>query len=114
MLTLTILQAFESVVPSERTRINIKINDTSIRLFAPTHKGALLPYIEELEFSTVIEGNSPNMSMNLGIPSFSLLLIDDLTRNEGDVTPARTSSAAHGVPFWKVSVCTYRPWGQSW
>ncbi|PIL24008.1 hypothetical protein GSI_13759 [Ganoderma sinense ZZ0214-1] len=94
--------AFESVVPSERTRINVKVNDTSIRLFAPTHKGALLSYIEELEFSTVIEGNSPNMSMNLGIPSVSLLLIDDLTNNEGDVTPARTSSAAHGVPFWKA------------
>ncbi|TBU50794.1 hypothetical protein BD309DRAFT_907025 [Dichomitus squalens] len=94
--------AFESVVPSERTRVNVKVHDTSIRVFAPTHKGALLPYIGELEFSTVIEGNSPNMSMNLGVPSFSLLCIDDLSSQDGDVTPARASSASHGVPFWKA------------
>ncbi|KAI1795867.1 hypothetical protein LXA43DRAFT_989826 [Ganoderma leucocontextum] len=94
--------AFESVVPSERTRVNVKVHDTSIRLFAPTHKGALLPYIGELEFATVIEGNSHNMSMSLGVPSLSLLLIDDLASNDGDVTPARASSAAHGVPFWKA------------
>ena len=82
--------------------MNVKVHDTSIRLFAPTHKGALLPYIGELEFSTVIEGNSPNMSLNLGLPSFSLLFIDDLTNDDGDVTPARASAASHGVPYWKV------------
>lgn len=103
-LTTTVLQAFESVVPSERTQVNVKVHDTSIRLYAPTHKGALLSYIEELEFSTVIEGNSPIISMNLGVPSFSLLLVDDLTSNDGDVTPARASSTAHGVSFWKVNM----------
>ncbi|KAI0709250.1 hypothetical protein C8Q76DRAFT_654887 [Earliella scabrosa] len=93
--------AFESVVPSERTRVNVKINDTSIRLFAPTHKGALLPYIGELEFSTVIEGNSPQKAMNLSLSSFTLLLIDELTSNaEESGTPARTS-ASQGVAFWK-------------
>lgn len=96
------IQAFESVVPSERTRINVKVHDTSIRLFAPTHKGALLPHIGELEFSTVIEGNTPVMAMNLAVPTFSLLLIDDLSSNgEEPSTPRRSSSS--GVAFWKVS-----------
>lgn len=90
-------------MPSERTRVNVKIHDTSIRLYAPTHKGALLPYIGELELSTVIEGNSPTMSLNLSLPAFSLLLIDDLSTNAEDAgTPARANFAS-GVGFWKVS-----------
>ncbi|RPD66149.1 hypothetical protein L227DRAFT_488798, partial [Lentinus tigrinus ALCF2SS1-6] len=93
--------AFESVVPSERTRINVKVHDTSIRLYAPTHKGALLPYIGELELSTVIEGNSPTMSLTLSLPAFSLLLIDDLSSNdEESSTPARITTTS-GVGFWK-------------
>ncbi|KAI0748137.1 hypothetical protein C8Q80DRAFT_1120684 [Daedaleopsis nitida] len=92
--------AFESVVPSERTRVNVKVHDTSIRLFAPTHRGALLPYIGELEFSTVIEGNSPIMSMNLSLPAFYLLLIDDQMSNADEAGTPKTS-AAHGVALWK-------------
>ncbi|KAI0336552.1 hypothetical protein GY45DRAFT_1291461 [Cubamyces sp. BRFM 1775] len=94
--------AFESVVPSERTRINVKIVDTSIRLLAPSHPGALVPYIGELDFSTVIEGNSPVFSINLSIPSLALLLVDDVSSfpEESD-TATRTHSAAHGVAFWK-------------
>ncbi|KAI0807392.1 hypothetical protein C8Q74DRAFT_59220 [Fomes fomentarius] len=93
--------AFESVVPSERTRVNVKIHDTSIRLLAPTHKGALLPYIGELDLSTVIEGNSPNLSLNLALPSFSLLLIDDLTSNADEASTPSRSSSSRGVAFWK-------------
>ncbi|KAI0721077.1 hypothetical protein C8T65DRAFT_601842 [Cerioporus squamosus] len=95
--------AFESVVPSERTRVHVKIHDTSLRLYAPTHKGALLPYIGELELSTVIEGNSSTMSLNLSLPAFSLLLIDDLSTNafaEESSTPARTNVAS-GINYWK-------------
>ena len=92
-------------MPSERTRVNIKVHDTSIRLYAPTHKGALLPYIGELELATVIEGSSPTMSLNLSLPAFSLLLIDDLSTNaEESSTPARITSTS-GVGYWKVCVC---------
>ncbi|KAH9946106.1 uncharacterized protein BXZ73DRAFT_86295 [Epithele typhae] len=92
--------AFESVVPSERTRINLKVHDTSIRLFAPTHKGALLPYIEEAELSTVIEGNAPTVSMNLSVTSFLLLFIDDLSGNQDEPgTPRRPTGS--GVTYWK-------------
>ncbi|RDX56759.1 hypothetical protein OH76DRAFT_1395891 [Lentinus brumalis] len=93
--------AFESVVPSERTRVHVKIHDTSVRLYAPTHKGALLPYIGELELSTVIEGNSPTMSLNLSLPAFSLLLIDDLSTNAEETGTSARANFASGVGFWK-------------
>ncbi|KAI0780919.1 hypothetical protein BD413DRAFT_660017 [Trametes elegans] len=94
--------AFESVVPTERTRITVKVIDTSIRLLAPSHPGALVPYIGELDFSTVIEGNSPSTSMNLAVPSLAILLIDDTT-SAPDETDAsgRPQTAEHGVSFWK-------------
>ena len=81
--------------------MNVKIHDTSIRLFAPVHKGALLPYIGELEFSTVIEGNSPILALNLSVPMFSLLFLDDATgASEEPSTPRR--SVISGIPFWQV------------
>ncbi|KAI0670368.1 hypothetical protein C8Q78DRAFT_1035864 [Trametes maxima] len=96
--------AFESVVPSERTRVNVKVVDTSIRLLAPSHPGAVVPYIGELDFSTVIEGNSPTTSLNLSIPALALLLIDDLASTAEDTdAPSRSQGAMHGVAFWKLS-----------
>ncbi|KAH9854243.1 hypothetical protein C2E23DRAFT_754086 [Lenzites betulinus] len=94
--------AFESVVPSERTRVNVKVVDTSIRLLAPSHPGAVVPYIGELDFSTVIEGNSPTSTMNLSIPALALLLVDDVSgsHDESD-TPVRVDLGKQGVGFWK-------------
>ncbi|EIW60338.1 uncharacterized protein TRAVEDRAFT_63914 [Trametes versicolor FP-101664 SS1] len=94
--------AFESVVPSERTRVNVKVLDTSIRLLAPSHPGAVVPYIGELDFSTVIEGNSPTSTINLAIPALSLLLIDDISSSPEDSDASgRAHATAHGVGFWK-------------
>ncbi|KAI9064447.1 hypothetical protein FKP32DRAFT_1685733 [Trametes sanguinea] len=94
--------AFESVVPSERTKVNLKILDTSIRLLAPSHPGAVVPYIGELDFSTVLEGNSSTTTINLSLPTFALLLIDDLsTSPEDSEEGTRTHSSASGVAFWK-------------
>ncbi|KAI0647065.1 hypothetical protein C8Q79DRAFT_1009211 [Trametes meyenii] len=96
--------AFESVVPSERTRVNVKVMDTSIRLLAPSHPGAIVPYIGELDFSTVIEGNSPTTSLNLSIPALALLLIDDLASTPEDTeTPSRSQGTMHGAAYWKLS-----------
>ncbi|KAI0362114.1 hypothetical protein OH77DRAFT_20625 [Trametes cingulata] len=96
--------AFESVVPSERTKVNVKVVDTSIRLLAPAYPGAILPYIGELDFSTVIEGSSPTTSMNLSIPALAVLLIDDASSSPEDAeTPSRPQGTAHGVAFWKLA-----------
>ncbi|KAL7283400.1 hypothetical protein ACG7TL_002830 [Trametes sanguinea] len=89
--------AFESVVPSERTKVNLKILDTSIRLLAPSHPGAVVPYIGELDFSTVLEGNSSTTTMNLSVPTLALLLIDDLSTFPDDSEEGtRTHSSASG------------------
>ncbi|KZT26471.1 hypothetical protein NEOLEDRAFT_1177476 [Neolentinus lepideus HHB14362 ss-1] len=69
--------AFESVVPSERTRVSIKVLDGSVRLWAPTHPGALVMYMGETEFDTDIIGGSPHMAFRLAVPSLSLFMIDD-------------------------------------
>ncbi|KAI0374905.1 hypothetical protein BV20DRAFT_1032957 [Pilatotrama ljubarskyi] len=96
--------AFESVVPSERTRINVKMVDTSIRLLAPSHPGAIVPYIGELDFSTVIEGSSPTTSMSLSIPSMALLLIDDVSGPpEQSEAPSHPQHTIQGVAFWKLA-----------
>ncbi|KAI0831319.1 hypothetical protein BC628DRAFT_1312257 [Trametes gibbosa] len=94
--------AFESVVPSERTRVNVKIVDTSVRLLAPSHPGAVVPYIGELDFSTLIEGNSSTSTMNLSIPALALLLADDISSShEAPDTPVHVDSSTQGVGFWK-------------
>ncbi|KAI8998625.1 hypothetical protein BD414DRAFT_453550 [Trametes punicea] len=95
---------FESVVPSERTRVNIRLVDTSIRLLASSHPGALVPYIGELDFTTVIEGNSSTTSMNVSVPSLALLLIDDAsTPPEHPDASDRIQATADGIAFWKSS-----------
>ncbi|OCH92227.1 hypothetical protein OBBRIDRAFT_869049 [Obba rivulosa] len=80
---------FESVVPSERTRVSLKLADTSVRIMAARHPGALVSYFGELDFSTDIVGDSPEMEFNCGIASLSLYFLDDLKVLAEDSTPAK-------------------------
>lgn len=45
-------QAFEDVVPSEVTRISLRLEDTSIHVAAPTHPGAIVLSIGQLSLAT--------------------------------------------------------------
>jgi autophagy-related protein 2 len=98
------MQAFESVIPSERTRVAVKVMDGSIRALAPSHPGAVVLYVGELDFATDIVGDSPEMSFHLSIPSISLLLIDNLlsVNESAAMKPPRTHSASEGIGHWKV------------
>lgn len=98
------MQAFESVIPSERTRVAIKIIDGSIRCLAPSHPGAIVLYVDELDFATNIVGDSPEMSFHLLIPAISLLLVDDLLalNESAAMKQPRTHSASGGIMHWKV------------
>ncbi|KAG5650892.1 hypothetical protein H0H81_010636 [Sphagnurus paluster] len=87
---------FESVVPSERTRIFIKICDGAIRVLAPNHRGAVVVHIDELEFATDVVGDSPDTSFRLFIPALALLAVDDLA-NEAE----KGSLSGNGVALWK-------------
>ncbi|OBZ75363.1 Autophagy-related protein 2 [Grifola frondosa] len=96
--------AFESVVPSERTRISVKVVDSSIRAFAPICPGVLVPYIGELDFSTVIEGNSTETSFHLSVPTLSLLLIDDIStvpENPQATKASHSLTGLNGLAHWK-------------
>jgi autophagy-related protein 2 len=95
--------AFESVIPSERTRVSVKITDGSIRGLAPTHPGAAVLYIGELGFTTDIVGDSPEFSFHLSVPSISVLFIDSLpSPHDGAGTKqAQAASVSGGISHWK-------------
>lgn len=92
-----ITQAFESVIPSERTRVSLKIMDGSIRALAPIHPGALVVYVGELEFHTDIIGDSLESSFHLLAPAASVLLLDDVPAAE-----VKAPTATLGIAHWKV------------
>lgn len=96
---------FESVVPSERTQIFVKVVDSSIQLLAPSYPGAVVSHIQELEFSTVLSGSLPVLSLSLNVPSFSLWLIDDvgtMAQLSSTADDVRSASASSGSSIWKV------------
>lgn len=89
---------FESVIPSERTTVSVRILDGSIRLFAPNHLGALTAYIGELDFLTNVVGDSPEMSFQVVISELAFLAID------ADMTHARDNiNSLKGVGYWKAA-----------
>ncbi|KAF8892528.1 hypothetical protein BD779DRAFT_1610102 [Infundibulicybe gibba] len=91
--------AFEAVIPSERTVLSLKLSEGSVRAFAPSHPGAVVLYIGDMEFSTEIIGNAPESLFCVSMPAISLLAVDDAREcaNTGD------TSVRPGVPFWKGS-----------
>ena len=91
------------MIPSERTQVVIKIMDSSIRGLAPTHPGALVLYIGELDFATDIVGDSPQFSFHLLVLSISVLFVDCLSGTHGIGTKqTQASPVAGGSTYWKV------------
>lgn len=86
---------FESVVPTERTTISLKILDVSLRLLGPSHPGCLVAHIGDLAFSTVLTGNSPKTSFKVSVPALTLLAADEQL-------PELPSVPVSGVLHWKV------------
>ncbi|KAL0946599.1 hypothetical protein HGRIS_012798 [Hohenbuehelia grisea] len=90
--------AFESVIPSERTRITLKIMNGSVRALAPNNPGSIVLYLGDLGFSTVIEGSSADTTFKLDTTSTAILVVDDLS----SCTPNFESpSPLEGVLFWR-------------
>ncbi|KAH7922102.1 putative peripheral membrane protein [Leucogyrophana mollusca] len=93
---------FESVVPSERTRIAICIMDSSIKATASRHSGAAVLHIGATDLSTELVGNSTELGFKLSIPSISLLFVDslsDVSEDNGIDTAKRRGSDNLGI--WK-------------
>ncbi|KAH8107055.1 hypothetical protein BXZ70DRAFT_271252 [Cristinia sonorae] len=92
--------AFESVVPSERTHISVKVTDTSIRAFGLNSTGSVVLYLGETELATTIVGNSPQTSLRLGVMSVSLYLTDDIGTLSDTGNPGLRGSNVGGM-LWK-------------
>ncbi|KAF9246321.1 hypothetical protein BU15DRAFT_70422 [Melanogaster broomeanus] len=93
---------FESVVPSECTRLAVAVVDVSVHVRAPEYPGAAVLHLGETNFSTELVGNSPESTFRLDVPSLHFLLIDSIPdAMESAKTPQ--GPAGHGVSFWKDS-----------
>ncbi|TRM57600.1 hypothetical protein BD626DRAFT_514419 [Schizophyllum amplum] len=88
--------AFESVPPSERTRVSVQVMDGSLRLFAPKHPGAAVVHLGEVGFSTEIV-DSPETSFNMSVPALTLFYLDDLA----DVSESTYQRG--GAVYWKAA-----------
>ncbi|KAJ3517183.1 hypothetical protein NLJ89_g671 [Agrocybe chaxingu] len=88
---------FESVIPSDRTRISVKTIDGSICVFGPKHPGALVLYLRELEFLTDVVGGARESSFQVNAPGFSLLALDDVGQQE---SAADSSRSLRGITAW--------------
>ncbi|KIJ16946.1 hypothetical protein PAXINDRAFT_162541 [Paxillus involutus ATCC 200175] len=93
---------FESVVPSECTRLAVAVVDVSVHVRAPEYSGAAVLHLGEANFSTELVGNSCESAFKLGVSSLHFLLIDSI---QDAMESAETSRASvgHGVGFWKSS-----------
>ncbi|OSX65316.1 hypothetical protein POSPLADRAFT_1134429 [Postia placenta MAD-698-R-SB12] len=96
--------AFESVVPSERTKVAVTIIDSSLRLLSPSHPGALVAHIGEMDFSTTLVGNSAETSFHLEVPALSIFLVDDLSAVSEHLDSTRkgqSHTTPIGIAYWK-------------
>lgn len=99
------VQVFESVVPSECTRLTVGVVDVSIHARAPGYPGAMALHLGEAEFSTELVGNSPESTFGLSISSSHIFLVDSIEDAIESIGTSR-SFPGRGVDFWKVS---FRP-----
>ncbi|KAJ6502482.1 hypothetical protein C8R45DRAFT_818480 [Mycena sanguinolenta] len=90
--------AFEAVIPTERTHLSLKVLDGSIRILASNHPGALLIHAGALDFSTSVDGDSPDSTIRLSVPELAVLMIDNLA----DVVDPDAHDTS-GVRFWRKS-----------
>ncbi|KAF9227681.1 hypothetical protein BS17DRAFT_774146 [Gyrodon lividus] len=93
---------FESVVPSECTRLAVAVIDVSVHVTAPKYPGAAVLHLGEANFSTELVGNSPESAFRLGVSSLHFLLVDSI-QDVMESAETLRGPAGHGVGFWKDS-----------
>lgn len=92
------MQTFESVIPSDRTRISVKVLDGSIRLLAPKYPGSIVFHLGELDFSTDVVDDSRGSSFNINALALAILAIDNIQDQF-----SLDSRSGQGVSIWIVS-----------
>ena len=86
-------------MPTECTRVALRIVDGSIAAFTPNYPGCLVVHLGDLEFGTTLIGGSPDVAFRVSIPSLSLLLID----NKAEIQLPGSGSSRTGSNYWKAS-----------
>ena len=97
----TRLQVFESVVPSECTRLTVGAVDISVYLRAMDHPGAAVLHLDEIEFSTELAGNSSESAFKLSVLSSHFFLVDSI-QDAFESTGIIRSPFGGGLDSWKV------------
>jgi autophagy-related protein 2 len=90
------------VIPSERTKLFLKVMDGSVRAATSSHPGALVIHLGDLEFSTNIVGASPEKSFHLSVSTMSSLFLDDAIIDSVATNLSSNANPLGGVPYWKV------------
>ena len=93
------MKAFESVVPSERTKLSVKITDGSLRAFAPSHLGALVVHLADFSFSTDLVGGAEELALVVNIHALNIMFTDNSSLSEDQV---KSSTSQDTLSYWKV------------
>lgn len=89
---------FEDVVPSEVTRISLKLYDCSLHVATPTVPGALLLVLGAVDVRTEIISDADESILDVGLDQVDLLAIDDRA------AAAALSTGYHKtLEAWRVS-----------
>ncbi|EJD44143.1 hypothetical protein AURDEDRAFT_185172 [Auricularia subglabra TFB-10046 SS5] len=75
---------FEAVVPTERTRISIKIIDGSVHVVAAGHDGAVALALTDMELATELLGDSPDIALTIDAGELALFAVDDMAADVPD------------------------------
>ncbi|KAF8447739.1 hypothetical protein L210DRAFT_3527080 [Boletus edulis BED1] len=93
---------FESVVPSECTRLTVGVVDVSVHLRTLGHPGGAVLHLGEAEFSTELVGDSSESAFKLWVSSSHLFLVDSI-EDALELTGKTQSPNDISVEFWKNS-----------
>lgn len=96
-----LFQAFEQVVPTERTVIHANIKDGSINVLPPNHPGGLVLNLEDISVNTELVNGSPDVSVGLLAKSLNVLLLDDVAAPPPENLKDR--DVDRGFQHWVVS-----------
>lgn len=102
-----LLQAFETVVPNELTRIRLRITDVSIHVSPLNLKSHLVISFGDARIATNLMPDMPRTLATVEIARLRVLAVD----GTGDLLDG-AMGAASGEEYWKVSLA--RPLRGSW
>ncbi|KAG9015437.1 autophagy- protein 2 [Tulasnella sp. JGI-2019a] len=69
---------FEAVVPSERTRLSLRVYDGSLQILAPRHAGGLVVTMNDMAVSTELISDLPEIMIQLQLRSLHIVFVDDI------------------------------------